>query len=162
MLGLMQERPLLISSLIEFAERHHGDGEIVSRRVEGDIHRYQCFERGDIDLDIHGHLHKAAGEWKEEADAIITGLGLPAICGEWSLGLDLKVVSLWAEGPFNHALERMDAFQQAVACRGYASAQLLTFEKYLGWFFWSYKTETTPAWSLRAAVERGWLPSRFA
>lgn len=40
MLGLMQNQPLLISSLIEFAERHHGDGEIVSRRVEGDIHRY--------------------------------------------------------------------------------------------------------------------------
>ena len=41
MLGLMQQQPLLISSLIEFAEKHHGDGEIVSRRVEGDIHRYQ-------------------------------------------------------------------------------------------------------------------------
>ena len=40
MLGQMQQQPLLISSLIEFAERHHGDGEIVSRRVEGDIHRY--------------------------------------------------------------------------------------------------------------------------
>ncbi|MEY4583637.1 MAG: hypothetical protein RJB10_134 [Pseudomonadota bacterium] len=40
MLGLMQNQPLLISSLIEFAERHHSDGEIVSRRVEGDIHRY--------------------------------------------------------------------------------------------------------------------------
>ncbi|MFT3815921.1 MAG: 3-(methylthio)propionyl-CoA ligase [Acidovorax sp.] len=40
MLGLMQSQPLLISSLLEFAERHHGDGEIVSRRVEGDIHRY--------------------------------------------------------------------------------------------------------------------------
>jgi len=41
MLGLMQSQPLLISSLIEHAERHHGDAEIVSRRVEGDIHRYQ-------------------------------------------------------------------------------------------------------------------------
>ena len=40
MLGLMQQEPLLISSLIDFAQRHHGDGEIVSRRVEGDIHRY--------------------------------------------------------------------------------------------------------------------------
>ena len=40
MLGLMQDQPLLISGLIEFAERHHGDAEIVSRRVEGDIHRY--------------------------------------------------------------------------------------------------------------------------
>jgi 3-(methylthio)propionyl---CoA ligase len=41
MLGLMQNQPLLISSLIDFAERHHGDAEIVSRRVEGDIHRYR-------------------------------------------------------------------------------------------------------------------------
>jgi fatty-acyl-CoA synthase len=40
MFGLMQQQSLLISSLIEFADRHHGDGEIVSRRVEGDIHRY--------------------------------------------------------------------------------------------------------------------------
>ncbi len=40
MLGLMQNQPLLISSLIEFAQRHHGDVEVVSRRVEGDIHRY--------------------------------------------------------------------------------------------------------------------------
>jgi fatty-acyl-CoA synthase len=35
----MQNQQLLISSLIDFAERHHGEGEIVSRRVEGDIHR---------------------------------------------------------------------------------------------------------------------------
>jgi len=40
MLGLMQDHPLLISTLIDFAQRYHRDGEIVSRRVEGDIHRY--------------------------------------------------------------------------------------------------------------------------
>ncbi|MBM3386107.1 MAG: fatty-acid--CoA ligase [Betaproteobacteria bacterium] len=39
MFGQMQQQPLLISSLIDFAERHHGDSEVVSRRVEGDIHR---------------------------------------------------------------------------------------------------------------------------
>jgi fatty-acyl-CoA synthase len=40
MFGQMQDRPLLISSLIEFAALNHGDGEIVSRTVEGPIHRY--------------------------------------------------------------------------------------------------------------------------
>ena len=40
MLGNMMQQPLLISSLLQHAERHHGDTEIVSRRVEGDIHRY--------------------------------------------------------------------------------------------------------------------------
>jgi fatty-acyl-CoA synthase len=39
MLGLMQNQALSVSSLIDFAEKHHGDVEIVSRRVEGDIHR---------------------------------------------------------------------------------------------------------------------------
>jgi len=38
--GLMMQKQLLISSLIVHADRHHGDTEIVSRRVEGDIHRY--------------------------------------------------------------------------------------------------------------------------
>ena len=39
MQGSMMHMPLLISSLIQHAERHHPEQEIVSRRVEGDIHR---------------------------------------------------------------------------------------------------------------------------
>src|SRR4051812_43659209 len=39
MLAAMQKQPLLISWLIDLAERHHSDAEIVSRRVEGDLHR---------------------------------------------------------------------------------------------------------------------------
>jgi fatty-acyl-CoA synthase len=34
------QQQLLISTLITHAERHHGDTEIVSRRVEGGVHRY--------------------------------------------------------------------------------------------------------------------------
>ena len=40
MRGLMQDRPLLISSLLNFAENSHGDSEVVTRTVEGEIHRY--------------------------------------------------------------------------------------------------------------------------
>jgi acyl-CoA synthetase (AMP-forming)/AMP-acid ligase II len=40
MQGLMMDAPLLVSSLIEHADRNHGDTEIVSRTVEGPIHRY--------------------------------------------------------------------------------------------------------------------------
>ena len=39
MLGQMQDHPLLISTLIDHAARNHPEGEIVSRRVEGDLHR---------------------------------------------------------------------------------------------------------------------------
>lgn len=37
--GLMMNMPLLISSILDHAERHHPTIEIVSRRTEGDIHR---------------------------------------------------------------------------------------------------------------------------
>ena len=40
LMGQMMDQPLLISSIIEFAARHFGANEIVSRRVEGDLHRY--------------------------------------------------------------------------------------------------------------------------
>jgi 3-(methylthio)propionyl---CoA ligase len=40
MRGLMQERPLLLSGLLTHAETYHGRMEIVSRTVEGPIHRY--------------------------------------------------------------------------------------------------------------------------
>ena len=42
--GLMMQQPLLISSLLRHAERHHGEQLVVSRRVEGDIHRYSYRE----------------------------------------------------------------------------------------------------------------------
>ncbi|MBC7572732.1 MAG: fatty-acid--CoA ligase [Herminiimonas sp.] len=47
-MGQMMDRPLLISSIIEHADRYFGSNEIVSRRVEGDIHRYtyrDCHKR---------------------------------------------------------------------------------------------------------------------
>jgi fatty-acyl-CoA synthase len=53
MLGLMQERPLLISSLIEHANQFHGDVEIVTRTVEGPIHRCTW-------SDIHRRSRQAA------------------------------------------------------------------------------------------------------
>ncbi|HJU20178.1 MAG TPA: long-chain-fatty-acid--CoA ligase [Stellaceae bacterium] len=40
MLGLMSQRPLLVSSILTHAATWHGDTEIVSRTVEGPIHRY--------------------------------------------------------------------------------------------------------------------------
>jgi 3-(methylthio)propionyl---CoA ligase len=44
MLGLIQDYQLSISSLISFADLYHGDVEIVSRTIEGPIHRYDYRE----------------------------------------------------------------------------------------------------------------------
>ena len=48
LMGQMMSQPLLISSIIEFVGRHYGGNEIVSRRIEGDLHRYtyhDCHQR---------------------------------------------------------------------------------------------------------------------
>ena len=48
LMGQMMSQPLLISGLLVHAARHHADTEIVSRRTEGDLHRYtyaQCHVR---------------------------------------------------------------------------------------------------------------------
>ena len=44
MKGLMQNQPLLLSSLLQHADRFHSSTEIVSRTVEGPIHRYTYSE----------------------------------------------------------------------------------------------------------------------
>jgi 3-(methylthio)propionyl---CoA ligase len=47
LLGLMQHQPLLVSSILRHAARHHAAGEIVSRRDDGSIARtnYAALER---------------------------------------------------------------------------------------------------------------------
>src|SRR5436309_2045723 len=44
MLGLMSERPLLISGILTHAALYHADTEVVTRSVEGPIHRYTYAE----------------------------------------------------------------------------------------------------------------------
>ncbi len=44
MLGLMSERPLLVSAIMTHAATYHGDVEVVSRTAEGPIHRYTYAE----------------------------------------------------------------------------------------------------------------------
>ena len=62
--GLMQDVPLLISSLIRHADRHHGAVEIVSRRVEGDIHRT-----------TYRQLHARAKQLANALDTLAIGAG---------------------------------------------------------------------------------------
>jgi fatty-acyl-CoA synthase len=67
--GLMMRNPLLISSLIRHADRHHGDTEIVSRRVEGDIHR--CTWR-DVHRRSKQMANALAGLGVRESDRVAT------------------------------------------------------------------------------------------
>jgi len=52
--GLMMDTPLLISGLLQHADRHHADAEIVSKTVDGSVHRYTY-------RDAHARARKLAG-----------------------------------------------------------------------------------------------------
>src|SRR3989454_8241858 len=54
MQGLMMDMPLLVSGLLQHADRHHADAEIVSKTVDGSVHRYTY-------RDAHARARKLAG-----------------------------------------------------------------------------------------------------
>src|SRR5919106_1665713 len=56
--GLMMDMPLLISDLLRHADRHHGSTEIVTKTVEGEIHRYTYRE-------AHARARKLANALKK-------------------------------------------------------------------------------------------------
>src|SRR5262252_4183741 len=58
MQGLMMDMPLLVSGLIRHADRHHGSVEMVSKTVEGKIHRYTYH-------DAHARIRKLANALKK-------------------------------------------------------------------------------------------------
>jgi fatty-acyl-CoA synthase len=58
MFGLMQDRPLLISDMIRHAARFHGSREVVSRLVEGPIHRTNYAEIEDRALRLASALER--------------------------------------------------------------------------------------------------------
>ena len=68
MFGLMMDQPLMISSLLRHAARNHGDTEIVSRTVEGGIHRYTYADYVALELEsttkhefLDGEIYAMAG-----------------------------------------------------------------------------------------------------
>jgi acyl-CoA synthetase (AMP-forming)/AMP-acid ligase II len=88
MKGLMQNQPLLLSSLLRYAERFHADTEIVSRIAEGPIHRetYEDAARRARKLaDALGKFGIRAGDrvgtlaWNDhrhfEIEHAVTGMG---------------------------------------------------------------------------------------
>lgn len=65
MQGLMMQMPLMISALLTHAEKNHADTEIVSRTVEGDIHRYTYRDLGRRSRQLANalkHLKVKAGD----------------------------------------------------------------------------------------------------
>ncbi len=65
LMGQMMSQPLLISGILDFAAKHYPRTEIVSRRVEGDLHRYtyrDCHQRAKKMAHALGALGVSIGD----------------------------------------------------------------------------------------------------
>ena len=122
----------------------HGPGY---ENVILDAHLYQCFSDEDHARDMAGQIEVAAVERKDLLDKMQRQN--PCIVGEWSLGLPPK------------SQEGMDALAKEAGMRAFGAAQLVSYERTRGWFFWTYRTEEGGGWSFRDSVNRGWLPEKF-
>ena len=62
-LGQMMDSPLLISNILTSSAKHHSNNEVISKRIEGDIHRYKT-----TDLEIRAKkLAQALDSFKFES-----------------------------------------------------------------------------------------------
>ncbi len=111
-----------------------------------DIHPYQSFYEVYNRLYLHEHLALPMGQtYPRLKEAMQAG---PLIIGEWSLAIG-QMQKSFVELPKQH---------RDLALRAFAAAQLALFEYTDGWFFWSYKTESSNVWSLRECVAQSWFP----
>lgn len=127
--------------------------KIKGQNILTDIHPYPCFGPWTAE-----QLNEYVAWGPKHADSIRGQHPEDMIVGEWSLGIAPTLQPVIKELP---------KWRQDVIMRAFAHGELVSFEQTAGWFFWSYKVEARDplmcvTWGFRAAVERGWLPERFA
>ncbi|EPQ26773.1 uncharacterized protein PFL1_05752 [Pseudozyma flocculosa PF-1] len=85
----------------------------------------------------------------------------PVVVGEFALGIETRCVPYQscAGRSIKDDVATLNTDSQNLFARRFWEAQTQTFEgSGSGWIFWSWKGESTAAWSYQAAVEQGWIP----
>lgn len=137
-----------------------------------DHHEYQVFRDGDNGLSYQQHADAVWGriqQWGRGADKYV-------ICGEWTAAMTdcTKWLNGYGRGSrydgtylTNYAVgscqskTNMAAWDQAMktGTRNYIAAQIQAYDKYTqGWFFWNFKTESSPEWDAFKLIDAGIWP----
>lgn len=128
-----------------------------------DTHVYEAFGQ-NVNFTNEIHLQEACG-YSLNVD-FMECMELPLIVGEWSLAS--TDCARWLNGfgqPASSSLcpqRPPNAPANATFLTEYATRQMSAFYRGHGWFFWNFKTESAPEWSLFHAVAAGYLPSSFS
>jgi len=118
--------------------------------VAFDVHLYYCFAPHYAEFSLKQLIDNILGETATMLQSI--NEFIPVIVGEWSLGLDEK------------RFQTMDKFEIDTYLRTFANAQLISYERLYGWFFWSYhiRRESHRSWDFGRLVNDGVLPNKFS
>ncbi|MES2537931.1 MAG: 3-(methylthio)propionyl-CoA ligase [Pseudomonadota bacterium] len=117
-MGQMMSQPLLISSIIEHADRYYGGNEIVSRRVEGDIHRY-----------TYRDCHRRARQLANALDGLGIRMGDRVATLAWNGYRHLETYyAVSGSGAVLHTLNPRLFPEQIVYIVNHAEDQLLLFD----------------------------------
>ncbi|KAJ6160757.1 Exo-beta-1-3-glucanase [Penicillium chermesinum] len=154
-----------------------------------DTHQYTIFNTGEIVLNHTAKIELICNSWYPMIQAVnstSTGWG-PTMCGEWSQAdtdcgeylNEVGVGTRWegtygsettaycptaSDGTCSCDLATADLTTYSSAYKKwlqmYAEAQMSTFETAMGWFYWTWRTESLAQWSYRTAWKNGFMPSK--
>ncbi|KAI1826991.1 glycoside hydrolase superfamily [Xylaria intraflava] len=155
-----------------------------------DAHQYVIFDNGLIGLTHQGKINYACNNWTQQADMSLntaTGYG-PTLFAEWSqadtdcaqyltnVGWGNRWTGTYASGDAAQALTpKCPAMDASCTCDGtnsnfsdaykkwllmFAEAQMHSFEKGYGWWYWTWDTESSSQWSYRQGLAAGILPAK--
>jgi glucan 1,3-beta-glucosidase len=97
------------------------------------------------DCELADYIKTALGRYED--DILEMSAFFPVVIGEWCLA------------HYPAGIDKFSSQQKYFSYRMMADAQLYTWEKAAGWFFWSYKLrEDVPGWDLRKCIKTGWFP----
>ena len=111
-----------------------------------DTHIYQAYTEEDRQRSPADHVRRALDR---AAEIEKIGAQLWTIVGEWSNAI------AW------DAVKELSPLQRELVTRGYGAAQIASYERAHGWFYWSLKTESPGEWNFMDMVTRGLLPANF-
>ncbi|KAF3934249.1 hypothetical protein ABW19_dt0203056 [Dactylella cylindrospora] len=154
-----------------------------------DAHEYVIFDNALLGLKHSAKITFACETWSEQMlGSMNTASGFgPTMVGEWSQADTdctkyLNGVGNGARwtGTFSDTLgtPRCPTQNNQCSCelanadpseftseyklflKTWAEAQMDSFEKSWGWFYWTWKTESAPLWSYKAGLEGGIMPEK--
>ena len=95
MLGMMMNTPLLVSSILRHAATYHGGTEVVSKTIEGPIHRYgyaDALARAKRILSLaETALRQSAPHWRRDNAALVREEGRVGQVQDLDAGDQLKI-----------------------------------------------------------------------